>query len=252
MKLNTREWGAGDRTALLVHGIMSDSRTWHRVGPALAERGYRVIGVDLRGHGASDRSNEYPAAAYGTDIAETVEALGLTAVDVAIGHSLGALAVLDAIEAGLRAGRAVYVDPAWRIVGRDDGFDPAVFVEFADAATYDSIAMMAPRWDAETIELELATFAVWDRRTALDLSSHANAKPEAELGHGAAGNGGGLPLRAEVPSLIMLAEASQMLGAQDTETLRERGFEIRTVPGAGHSIHRDDFDGFMTALEGWT
>jgi hypothetical protein len=42
-----------------------------------------------------------------------------------------------------------------------------------------------------------------------------------------------------------------MLDAQDAETLRERGFEIRTVPGAGRSIHRDDFDGFMTAPEGW-
>ncbi|MBR7826881.1 alpha/beta hydrolase [Actinospica sp. MGRD01-02] len=249
MKLNTREWGAGERAALLVHGIMSDSRTWHRVGPALAGHGYRVIGVDLRGHGASDRSDAYPAAGYGTDIVETVEALGLTGVEVAIGHSLGGLAVLDAVEAGLRAGRAVYVDPAWRIARRDDGFDPAVFVEFADTATYDSIAMMAPRWDAETIELELATFAAWDRRTALDLSSHAHSAPDEEAE--TAGGGSGLPLRPDVPSLIMLAAASQMLDTQDAETLRERGFEIRTVPGAGHSIHRDDFEGFMTALEGW-
>lgn len=55
MQLHTREWGTGDRTALLVHGIMSDSRTWRRVGPALAERGYRVLAVDLRGHGRSPR-----------------------------------------------------------------------------------------------------------------------------------------------------------------------------------------------------
>jgi pimeloyl-ACP methyl ester carboxylesterase len=106
---------------------------------------------------------------------------------------------------------------------------------------------MAPRWEPEDIEIELATLAVWDRRTALELSKHAVIALEA----GTAGDGTGLPLRAYVPSLIMLAEQSQMIDAQDAETLRQRGFELRTVPGAGHSIHRDDFEGFMTALEGW-
>jgi pimeloyl-ACP methyl ester carboxylesterase len=45
--LHTREWGAGDRVAVLLHGTMADSRAWWRVGPALALRGYRAIGVDL-------------------------------------------------------------------------------------------------------------------------------------------------------------------------------------------------------------
>jgi pimeloyl-ACP methyl ester carboxylesterase len=38
MRLNARLWGSGERTALLIHGIMSDSRTWQRFGPALAAR----------------------------------------------------------------------------------------------------------------------------------------------------------------------------------------------------------------------
>jgi pimeloyl-ACP methyl ester carboxylesterase len=245
MKLHTREWGSGDRIALLVHGIMSDSRTWYRVAPVLAERGYRVVAVDLRGHGASGRADEYPTEAYGTDVIETIEALG--GVDLAIGHSLGGLAVLLAVEAGLRPSRAVYVDPAWRISRPEDGFDPARFVEFADHATREAIATMAPRWEPEQIEIELATLAVWDRRTALELSKHAVIALDART----AGDGTGLPLRADVPSLIMLAEQSQMVDAQDAETLRQRGFALRTVPEAGHSIHRDDLEGFMTALEGW-
>ncbi|WP_425576128.1 hypothetical protein [Streptomyces axinellae] len=32
---------------------MADHRTFRRTGPALAEHGYRVLAVDLRGHGAS-------------------------------------------------------------------------------------------------------------------------------------------------------------------------------------------------------
>ena len=344
MKLNTREWGTGDRIAVLVHGIMSDSRTWRRVGPALAERGYRVVAVDLRGHGASGPADEYPNEAYGADIIETIAALGgvdlvighslggpdqevghslggaqlavgqslggvdqeigdslggaqpaidhsiggadhevghslggvdqaaghsiggadqeigdslggarlavghsLGGVDLVIGHSLGGRAVLLAVEAGWRPAKAVYVDPAWRLSRPEDGFDPARFVEFADHATYEAIAALAPRWEPEDIEIELATLAVWDRRTALESSKHAVAALDA----GTAGDGTGLPLRADVPSLIMLADQSQMINALDAETLRQRGFELRTVPEAGHSIHRDDLAGFMAALEGW-
>ena len=244
MKLNTREWGSGDRVALLVHGIMSDSRTWRRVGPALAERGYRAVAVDLRGHGASGRGEHYPTEAYAVDLVETAQALG--GVDVAIGHSLGGLAVLLAAEE-LRPARAIYVDPAWRLARPEGGFDPAVFVQVADTSTAKSIAALAPRWDAEDVAIEIETFEVWDRQTALDLSENAVAALEA----GTAGDGTGLPQAPVVPSLVVLADDSLVIQAQDAETLRERGFTLRTVPGAGHTIHRDDFEGFMTALEGW-
>ena len=242
MKLHTREWGSGDRIALLVHGIMSDSRTWRRVGPALAGRGYRTVAVDLRGHGASDRSEHYPAEAYAADLVETAEALG--GVDVAIGHSLGGLALLLAAEE-LRPAKAVYVDPAWRL--REDGFDPAMFVRYADLATAASIAAMNPKWAAEDVAIEIETFALWDRQTALDLSENTAALREA----GTAGDGTGVPKSAVVPSLVLLAGIGSAVPARDVETLRERGFTLRIVPGAGHTVQRDDFEGFMTALEGW-
>lgn len=49
MKLATREWGSGERTALLIHGMLPSHRIWRRVAPELVDRGYRVIGSDLRG-----------------------------------------------------------------------------------------------------------------------------------------------------------------------------------------------------------
>jgi pimeloyl-ACP methyl ester carboxylesterase len=244
MKLNTREWGSGDRIALLVHGIMSDSRTWRRVGPALAERGYRAVAVDLRGHGASGRSEHYPTQAYAADVVETAEALG--GVDVAIGHSLGGLTLLLAVDK-LRPAKAIYVDPAWRLARAEDGFDPAMFVQFADLATAKAIAALNPKWAPEDVRIEIETIAVWDRQTALDLSKNAVATLDA----GSVGDATGLPQSPVVPSLVMLADDSAVIRAQDAETLRERGFTLRTVPGAGHSVHRDDFEGFMTALEGW-
>src|SRR5258708_27349231 len=109
MKLNVHEWGAGDRTALLIHGLFADHQNWYRVGPALAERGYRVIAPDLRGHGAS------PRGAYSPELwaADLVESLPKNA-DLAIGHSLAGMAlVLAAKELAVR--RAIYVDPTWKM-----------------------------------------------------------------------------------------------------------------------------------------
>ncbi|MFD9687176.1 alpha/beta fold hydrolase [Kitasatospora sp. NPDC059146] len=233
MKLSTHEWGSGDRIAVLVHGIMSDHRSWRRVGPALAEHGYRVIAVDQRGHGLSPRGTgaspheRYPLEAYADDLVETLPA----GIELAVGHSLGGLSLLGAVER-LRPTRAVYVDPAWQFAQAQ--VDPEMFVAFRDA-TREQITALNPRWEAADVDVELATLAVWDPDTARGLADRR----------------AGLPAAAAVQSLVVLADGSFLVGPDDAEALRGRGFEVRTVPGAGHTVQRDDFDGFMAALDGW-
>ncbi|MFI9105706.1 alpha/beta fold hydrolase [Streptomyces fildesensis] len=230
MKLNTREWGTGDRIALLVHGIMSDHRTWRRVGPALADRGYRVIAVDLRGHGESPRG-EYSPELFAEDLVETLPG----GAELAVGHSLGGLALSLAAER-LAPARAVYSDPAWASADPAQQVDPAIFVHFA-RATRDQIAGLNPRWEEADIEVELATLALWDT----DSAGFLGGRPLT----------GYLPQKPAVPSLVQLAENSFLIGPDDAGLLSERGFGIRTVRGAGHTIHRDDFDGFFRSLDGW-
>lgn len=228
MKLHTREWGSGDRVAVLVHGIMSDHRTWRRVGPALADKGYRVIGVDLRGHGASGRG-AYSPEIFADDLVDTAP----SGVELAIGHSLGGMALALAVER-LAPARAVYSDPAWALGAA--GVDPAVFVEFRKA-TRATIANLNPRWDEADIDIEVATLAAWDPDTALALSG-PNALDRT-------------PATPMVPSLVQVADPSFLVSEDLKGELERRGFEVRTVKGAGHTIHRDDFDAYMGALEGW-
>lgn len=118
VQLHTHTWGEGDRIALLIHGIMADHRTWRRVGPALAERGYRAIAVDLRGHGASGRG-EYSPEAFADDVVETLPA----GAELAIGHSLGGLTLSLAVDR-LKPKRAVFSDPAWHLAAPEPGFTP--------------------------------------------------------------------------------------------------------------------------------
>ena len=47
-----RHGGEGE-AVLLLHGHPRTSATWHRVAPALVERGFTVVCPDLRGYGRS-------------------------------------------------------------------------------------------------------------------------------------------------------------------------------------------------------
>jgi len=55
-------YGEGDRVIILAHGLLMNRGMFSRLGPALADRGHRVICVDLLGHGRSDRIGAAPCS----------------------------------------------------------------------------------------------------------------------------------------------------------------------------------------------
>src|SRR5690349_19192506 len=112
MRLAVRESGQGPRTAVLIHGIMSDSRAWHRVTAELEQRGFRVLAVDLAGHGRSPRARRYSPGAWADDVAETVQPMLTRPPDLVMGHSLGAL-VASLVADRLSPRTTVYIDPAF-------------------------------------------------------------------------------------------------------------------------------------------
>ncbi|SDJ39546.1 alpha/beta fold hydrolase [Streptomyces indicus] len=229
MKLHVHERGDGDKVALLVHGGMSDHRTWHAVEEHLVGRGYRVLAPDLRGHGLSGRGAYRPELLAG-DLVESLPA----GADVAIGHSLGGLSLALAVPE-LRPRRAVYSDPGFQLGNVPAGATGAMRAMVA-SATADSVRAMNPRWSEADIAAELAGFALFDAELL-------TAMGDFEQDY--------LPPSALVPSLVQLADPSLCVDAKGQELLRERGFEVRVVPGAGHCIHRDDLGGFLASLDGW-
>jgi pimeloyl-ACP methyl ester carboxylesterase len=233
MELFTREWGSGDRHAVLVHGVMSDSRNWRRVGPALAERGYHVTAVDLRGHGWSRRADEYTADLLAQDLVETVQG----GPELVMGHSLGGLTVSLAVER-LRPARAIYVDPAFALPRLSWWQKPLVpwFVRRMAGASPADIARRNPRWDPADVAIEAESFRQFDH---------------AAISAALAGRSETIPSTMVVPSLVVLADKSRLVKPALAERLRANGFEIRIVPGTGHTVNRDDFAGFMAALDDW-
>jgi pimeloyl-ACP methyl ester carboxylesterase len=90
-KLNVVEWGAGP-PILFVHGLSLDHRSWHYQYVDLADR-FRLVGVDLRGHGRSTLGSEpIGPHRFAADLATVFEQLDLRDA-VLVGHSLGGTVV---------------------------------------------------------------------------------------------------------------------------------------------------------------
>ena len=76
---------------LLLHGFPEFWWAWRHQIPALADAGFRVVAVDLRGYGASDKPPRgYDAYTMAADVVGLVRALGEREATV-VGHDLGGI-----------------------------------------------------------------------------------------------------------------------------------------------------------------
>ncbi|MNZ48949.1 3-oxoadipate enol-lactonase 2 [compost metagenome] len=82
---------SGDGTpVLLVHGLGSSTRDWEYQIPEL-EKHHRVIAVDVRGHGQSDKPDErYSIAGFAADVIALIEHLALAPLHL-VGISMGGM-----------------------------------------------------------------------------------------------------------------------------------------------------------------
>jgi pimeloyl-ACP methyl ester carboxylesterase len=239
---------------VLIHGVTSSSRTWWRVGPWFAERGWHVVAVDLRGHGDSPRmSGGEEIVDLAADVHETVTPLLGPGehVDVLLGHSLGALTALKlGTEHPGLVRRLVLEDPP-DSKGGSSGFDGVAQDVEAGVAR----AKKDPEAVARNLRAEHPSWT--DEDVANDVAGDlgCDAGPVAEMVR----NGLRLDLPAmiealEVPSLLVLGSeeiGSFMLEPERTtvaEALKNGAVEVLET---GHSIHRDDFAEYVSLLERW-
>jgi len=91
-------YGEGARVLVLVHGLLLSQRMHAELAKALADRGNRVVTLDLLGHGRSDRPPDMWRYSMTTFGAEVIALLDHLEVDeaVVLGTSLGANTALEA------------------------------------------------------------------------------------------------------------------------------------------------------------
>jgi pimeloyl-ACP methyl ester carboxylesterase len=96
-RISYEEYGAGERPLVLIHGLLMNRRMYDRLGPAMAERGNRVITIDLLGHGRSDRPadmSQYSMTFFARQVEALLDHLDLDSAVIG-GTSLGANVTLE-------------------------------------------------------------------------------------------------------------------------------------------------------------
>jgi pimeloyl-ACP methyl ester carboxylesterase len=105
-------YGTGQRVLILVHGLLMNRRMFERLGPAMAQRGNRVICVDLLGHGRSDRPEDlrlYSMPLFARQLGALIDHLGVDSAVVG-GTSLGANVALEVATREPERARALFIE----------------------------------------------------------------------------------------------------------------------------------------------
>ena len=130
-RLRLGRWGRPGRSVLLVHGLAEHLGRYDHVGRALADAGWQVTGVELRGHGESDGKRGHTAAwhRYVEDLQAAAAVAGIDGGPlVLVAHSMGGLVTLDALRSPIHPPvravamtnpllRAAVKAPAWKLKG---------------------------------------------------------------------------------------------------------------------------------------
>jgi non-heme chloroperoxidase len=116
VELGWREWGGGDVTVVFIHGNLA-SKDWIELAAPLFPSGLRVIGIDWRGCGDSERP--IPAADYSNysmqqhahDMLAALDALGIKFCHLATHSTGGIIAARMLLMQPQRFGRVFALDP---------------------------------------------------------------------------------------------------------------------------------------------
>ncbi len=227
VRLQSNVWNpAGERRALLLHGLTSDGGTWWRLASELADDGFMVIAPDLRSHGRSPSGIDHRVAALASDVA----LLG-GGWDLLVGHSLGG-SVAAVLAGQEHVPATVLIDPVLDLPAeRREELRRAIHAELdADAA---AIRAANPTWSERDVQRKALALTMvapdvvdavfddndpWDVRWAVSRWSGSVHLLAAD------------PARGALLSPETIAEVVQAAGDRVTASV---------VDDAGHSIHRE-------------
>ena len=235
-------FGAGSPALVFVHGYSCDRSYWkEQVAPF--SRDFRVVTVDLAGHGESGMERkEWSIESFGGDVSSVVEGLDLQNV-VLVGHSMGSPIILEA---------------ARRLPGRVSGL-----------VLVDTYGDFGPSWTAEEIEAFLEPFRAdfipntraWVRdmfpdnadqalveQVAKDMSAAppdvAREVLESAIMFMYGGDTTAVLKNLDVPAFAINSDH----GLTDVKSMEHYGIETQIISGVGHFLMMEDPDAFNSAL----
>jgi pimeloyl-ACP methyl ester carboxylesterase len=174
------------------------------------------------------------------DLGESVP----TEPDLLIGFSLGGgISIMTTQDGILRPKRLVAIDPA---LHKPERAWAQALIDGSEQSprTVEAVVAANPRWDISDAEERAAAFqsADWDqmRQIMMDV-------PDWDV------RGRFQVLAGRVPTLLVLADPSYLVPPEDAKRIEEvlGPGSVVVRPNTTHSVHRDDFDGFLKAMLDW-
>ena len=116
VQLGWREWGEGDVTVVFIHGNLA-SKDWIELAAPLFPSGIRVVGIDWRGCGNSDRPpptpdfSNYSMSQHARDMLAALDELKIPFCHLATHSTGGFIAARMLLEQPERFGRVFALDP---------------------------------------------------------------------------------------------------------------------------------------------
>src|SRR3954454_22004659 len=116
VQLGWREWGGGDVTVVFIHGNLA-SKDWIELAAPLFPAGLRVIGLDWRGCGESDRPratadySNYSMQQHAEDMLAALDSLDIRFCHLATHSTGGIIAARMLLMQPERFGRVLALDP---------------------------------------------------------------------------------------------------------------------------------------------
>lgn len=248
VRLVARDHGGAGRPVLFLHGLAGYGGEWDATIAGMRGR-HRVVTIDQRGHGASERrppGGDMSRPAYVADVIEVITALRLDDVAL-VGQSLGGntamlvaaarpdlVRALVMVEAGARGMDAREVDR----IGAWLGSWPVPFGSLDEAAEFFGGGPAGAGWAAG---LERRDDGWWPRFDAgLMVRSVAGLVRPSFWREWR---------QVACPAFVVLGESGIIPLDEQREMTSERPSTVMvTVPGAGHDVHLDAPDALRTVL----
>ena len=241
---------AGKPALVFCHGFSDNGLCWHRVALRFTDQ-FDIYLLDARNHGQSSRGM-VSAEDMAQDLADVITTLKLAPI-IAVGHSMGAgtVAALAADHPHLVA-RIILEDPAWSdeddtqktkgMRKRAKGF--AKYLEMITRLSDDQLLAMGraqhPQWS-------LDDFPNWvqSKREVDELALKGLTRSPWQT----------LIQTINCPALLLYAdETSDGIVQQkvvDQILSLNPCFQCTQIIGAGHNLRREQFEAYITAVEGF-
>ncbi len=261
LSLYARDYAAASGPAKLpviaIHGLTRKSADFDAIAPLIAQSGRRVLAVDIRGRGQSDRAPDpmtYQPPVYAQDVLGLMGALGLERA-VFLGTSMGGLITMAVAAIRSKAIAAAIINdvgPEVSPVGlaRIAAYagQPVEIHNWADAAAYvrGLNAVALPHYsDADWDAFARRTFRMGTEGTPIP-----DYDPDIMAPIRAAGAKALVPnlwpfftrLAKGRPTLLVRGETSDLLSPEIAAKMRKRApkMDFVEVPGVGHAPMLDE------------